>query len=256
MEECEDAFQYSIENGRYAIADGATESAFSDRWAQSLVKQFVADPPFGLPPSEDALQIWLLPLQEEWHAGINWAALPWYAEEKAKKGGFAALVGVEFGGSETIWQRVFSRSMPTDELIWHAFAIGDSCLFQARDNQLLCTFPLDKAEQFNSRPILVATNMINNSSALKDIRGAEGTCRAGDCFFLATDALAKWILSQHEAGKAPWPTLLGLRTENDFAEFVNVQRQNQSLKNDDTTLVIMEWTSPKTQKYLPPGKPS
>ncbi|MEI7728169.1 MAG: hypothetical protein WCO56_01275 [Verrucomicrobiota bacterium] len=247
MDECEDAFDFSLEQRRVALADGATESAFADRWAQSLVKQFVLDPPFGVPPSEDATQLWILPLQEEWRSGINWAALPWFAEEKAKKGAFATLLGLEFGGTETVWQRVFSRSLPADEMTWNAFAVGDTCLFHVREQSLLCSFPLDKSEQFNSRPILLASNVINNMSALKDIRAANGICHPGETFFLATDALAKWILANNEAGQPPWDLLRGLKSEADFATLVAAQRDNQSMRNDDTTLLMLEWKPAATK---------
>ena len=38
-DEYEDAVAFSLPDQRFAIADGATESSFSDRWAQSLVKE-------------------------------------------------------------------------------------------------------------------------------------------------------------------------------------------------------------------------
>jgi hypothetical protein len=241
MEECEDALHFSVESLRFAIADGATESSFADRWANSLVQQYIADPPFGLPPSEDTLQFWLIPMQEEWHRGIGWANLPWYAQEKAERGAYAAFLGLEFGSHGTLWQKIVGRTLSGEELMWHAFAVGDSNMFQVRNDDLIASFPLEKAEQFNSRPILLASNMANNSSALKDIRSANGGVKTGDLFMLATDALAKWFLARREAGEKPWQALLALQSESEFAAFVDNIRKKQSLRNDDTTLVILKF---------------
>jgi len=241
IDECEDAFDYSLDSLRFAISDGATESSFSDRWAQSLVKQFVIEPPFGVPPTEDSLQFWLLPQQMEWQSGIDWASLPWFAQEKAERGAYATLVGLEFGAHGTIWQKFVGRALAGEEMMWHAFAVGDSNLFQVRDDELLHAFPLEKSEDFNSRPILLASNAGNNLSALKDIRAAEGGCKPGDLFCLATDALAKWFLAQHEAGEKPWQILRQCQTEEAFAAHVKLIRETQGVRNDDTTMVLLEW---------------
>lgn len=242
MEECEDAFEFSLEQNRFAIADGATESAFADRWARMLVKQFVLDPPFGNPPSEDALQLWMVPQQEEWHRGVNWSTLPWFMEDKAKRGAFAAFLGLEIGpGSETIWQRLFSRPALHDSMVWQAFAVGDTCLFHIRDDALTCAFPVTHSEQFGSRPILLASNPAHNTSALKDIRSAKGDYRPGDLIILATDALAKWFLTVHEAGGKPWETLEALTNQENFEKFVQELRTSQAMRNDDTTLAILRW---------------
>jgi hypothetical protein len=248
VEECEDAIEHSLEHNRFAIADGATESSFADRWAQSLVGQFVNNPPLGDPPPEATIEAWLLPQQMAWHQAIKWTELPWYAEEKARKGAFATFLGMEFSNNETLWHKIVAYAFPGDELVWTSIAVGDSCLFQVRRNDLVSVFPVEKAEDFNSRPLLFSSNRINNSSALKDVRTKNGVCKPGDRFFLATDAIAKWILTKVEAGEPPWETLLGLKTEAEFEQFTNAQRDNQSMRNDDTTLAIITWKeTPKSQ---------
>jgi hypothetical protein len=242
IDECEDALEYSLESQRFAIADGATESSFSDRWAQSLVKTFIIDPPFGTPPSEDAMQLWLLPQQQEWHAGVNWAALPWYCQEKAERGAYAALVGLEFETHGTIWQKIVGRTLQGEEMMWHAFAVGDSNLYQVRDDKIITAFPIEKSEQFNSRPILLASNETNNLSALKEIKSASGGVKAGDLMVLATDAIAKWFLSKYEAGEKPWEHLLQARTEAEFTALVEKARKSEGMRNDDTSIILLQWT--------------
>jgi hypothetical protein len=65
--EYEDAFDFSIAARCFAVADGATDSAFAGRWARSLVRAFTTSPP-PLPwESRGVLEPWLEPLQRVWH---------------------------------------------------------------------------------------------------------------------------------------------------------------------------------------------
>ncbi len=247
-EEYEDAYGCSEETGIFAIADGATESSFSEIWAQVLTRQFVAAPPLGAPPEPERLKQWLTPLQREWHANINWARLPWYAEEKARTGAFAALLGLKFiAPAAEPPPSIFSRLLglfkkpPDRSPRWQALAIGDSNMFHVRDNTLIRAFPLERAEQFNSRPMLLGSNPELNNRIWNQFRFLEGDYRPGDMFLMATDALAKWFLERHEAGAKPWTTLTSLKTESDFHQFVQDLREKSQVRNDDTTLMFCQW---------------
>ena len=123
-----------------------------------------------------------------------------------------------------------------------ALAVGDSNLFQIRDNALLKAFPFVEAEQFNSRPLLLSSNPSFNSKVWADVKYAEGDCKPNDIVILATDALAKWFLTEHEASRQPWRTLYSLKGDADFENFVAKLRRDSLIRNDDTTLVIFKWT--------------
>ena len=56
--------------------------------------------------------------------------------------------------------------------------------------------PFVQAEQFNSRPLLLSSNPSRNAQVWADIKFADGDCKVNDVFILATDALAKWFLTQ------------------------------------------------------------
>src|SRR5262245_30341580 len=87
-EEYEDAFRSAPDRGRFAVADGATETSFSGRWAAALVTAFAAAPP-DWQADPDALAAWLAPMQHACQAAVPWDRLPWYALEKAQAGLFA-----------------------------------------------------------------------------------------------------------------------------------------------------------------------
>jgi len=228
-EEYEDSFAFSIQEQRFAIADGATETSFAKQWAQSLVQAFISNPPPF--PSEtnwrERLEGWLRPIQQSWEEGIDWENLAWFAVEKARMGASSSLLGV-----------IFEKVSP-GILRWLALAFGDSCLFQIRGNELLVAFPLDKAEKFNNRPILLCSYPQNNQRVWDKVQAKEGDCQPEDIFLLITDALAQWFLIQWEEGKKPWEELCNLRNQKDFVLFVSRLRYERKIKNDDVTLLII-----------------
>jgi len=246
-EEYEDAYSLSENSRLVAVADGATESSFAELWAQGLVSKFTHAPPPVIPPAGEPLKEWVTPLQKEWHASIKWDSLPWFAEEKARSGAFATFIGLKFAGGEeeakpSFMSRLFSVfNGKRNEVQWNALAVGDSNLFIIRDNLLLKAFPFVQSEQFNSRPLLLSSNPSRNAQVWADVKFASGDCKANDLFILATDALAKWFLTQCEAGDQPWRALYALKNAEDFAELVGKLRKQTQIRNDDTTLVILKW---------------
>ena len=101
---------------RYAIADGATETSFSGLWARLLVEAH-GEGKIGIVSDQQILE----PLQQRWTAVVCERPLPWYAEEKAQQGAFAAFLGLRLTCP--------GRRSPGR---WRAMAMGDSCLFQLR----------------------------------------------------------------------------------------------------------------------------
>jgi hypothetical protein len=77
-----------------------------------------------------------------------------------------------------------------------------------------------------------------------------GDWQPRDAFYLPTDALAQWMLAEHEAGRPPWPLFRSLRHADDhcgngaeprsFETVVADLRENSGLHNDDTTLLRVE----------------
>lgn len=209
-----------------AVADGATESLFSGLWARLLVRAFTHTP-F---PDADRLLAALPDLQRQWDADVRGKDLPWYAQEKLHEGAFATLLGLSLSEAEG----------SPGQATWHALAVGDSCLFQVRKEQVLRSFPLERAEAFGSAPFLIATHRARNAGVANQVRTATGELHAGDTLLLMTDALACWFLSEHERGQAPWRALPGPEEEalqEAFQAFVGDLRRRKVIRNDDCTLL-------------------
>ena len=119
-------------------------------------------------------------------------------------------------------------------------AVGDSCLFVVREDELLVSFPLEEAGQFNNTPELICSNPANNRELWEQVRLGQGECAAGDLFILASDALACWILERAATREKPWKTLQQFDSRESWEEWVQARRRERSLKNDDTTLIIVE----------------
>jgi serine/threonine protein phosphatase PrpC len=231
-EQNEDAFAFDAERGCFAVADGVSSSHFARQWARLLVEEFVrAD---DLPGEFRSLQPWIAERAATWDAGIDWAAVKarvtWAYDEVKGTGAAATLLGLRLeplAGATTPLAR------------WHALAIGDCGLFHIRGKDLIGAFPLQRPDDFDNTPSMVSSRKdLNEQFAL--LQRSEGTCRAGDAFLLATDALAHWLLAWRARGQAPWLELLGLQGEREFAELVARLRRERLMRNDDTTLVVIE----------------
>ena len=213
---------------RAAVSDGASESAFAREWANDLTDAFVARPPNIHGLTRDSLYDWLAPAQEKWRARVPWDRIPWHGEAKARAGAFASLLGLTVAASPGNSRR----------LSWQAVAVGDSCLFVVRDGRLSLSFPLEDASQFDNSPSLICSNPDNAGELWENVCRRSGECTPGDCFVLASDALACWFLARDAMGEKPWETLLELDSSG-WSASVEEQRRAGLMRNDDTTLVII-----------------
>ena len=177
-EASEDAFApYPVEGEfdsfRCAVADGASTSAYARPWAQLLVRDYLAEVP-------------LRQTQAAWREVIDSVDSdgPWWLSHKVAEGAHAALVGLEL-----------------QEDSWQAIAWGDACLFQVRSSQVICSFPLQSAEDFPDQPTLLSS--IGDNPAPHEL---SGEWLPGDHFFLATDAVARQLFSLPFSDRL-WETL-------------------------------------------------
>ena len=206
---------------RFAVADGATEASFSKLWAGLLVEAFCRGELSGGRYREN-----LLSLQAQWQAEVTARPLSWFAEEKMRSGAFSSILGLVLDDSPA--KRGRRR--------WGGYAMGDSCIVQMRGDAILASFPLDTSAAFNNRPLLLSSNPARNGEVAWMKRG--GAWESDDLFFLMTDALACWFMSEAEEGGKPWNLLRDLQPGDDaFSEFVADLRHKRAIRNDDVTLL-------------------
>ena len=206
---------------RVAVADGATEASFSRQWAKRLVRSYCN----VTTAHQDLCQI-LPQIQKGWCRSVSARPLPWYAEAKLQLGAYSSLVGL------TIWE----KELASGAARWEAIAVGDSCLFQVRDNQLLIAWPLSRPDQFNNRPLLISTKPENNTHLAEQIARLPGDWESGDSFCLMTDALACWFLQKLDQGCKPGEVIPDFGSQT-FSDWIADLRASKQMRNDDVTLV-------------------
>ncbi len=228
-QEYEDAFfppgalAVQLSGFRCAVADGASESAFADLWARLLVRGF------------GRRKMQLEHLRRLWQRAIAKRPKPWYVQNKIARGAHAAFVGLSI-------HETAARKGRKDEArrSWRAVAVGDSCLFHVRNDELLAAGPMQTSAAFNNSPYLLASKQKQGLRRSEDfVTVLTGAWKPGDAFYLATDALSQFLLAEQEAERPPWAVLRALGAGT-FASLVAKLRAGEAIKNDDTTLLRVE----------------
>ncbi len=224
---------------RLSLADGASESLLASRWARLLVSCF------GKIDSAATTASGFMAAYR--HAATQWdeelagykadrearsAPIQWYEEPGLAKGAYATILAVEFGGDP-------EGGSPA----WTASSLGDSCIFQVRDESLCSSFPMSDASAFSFQPPLLPSRQADEAVLLRHVCLTAGDWQPGDSFYLATDALAAWFLREIEQDGCPWEALRDLDTSDallDFPDWVDQQRDQGRMQNDDTTLLRID----------------
>ncbi|HVW02823.1 MAG TPA: hypothetical protein VHB77_20865 [Planctomycetaceae bacterium] len=244
-EEYEDAFCVDGERGTAAIADGVSSAIFSALWAQILTRALVEAPPNV--HDADAFKAWLTERRAEWLAGIDLPNMGYFQKTKLRQvgGAFCTLC----------WLQVYPDADQVDALRYRVYALGDSCLFHVRDGELLQSFPLRTAAEFDLDPAAICSADLGRDHAL-DFPAIDEACAPGDLLILATDAVAKCLLAEREAGGViDWSRYATLHPLNWLAE-IEEQRNDRRIRRDDSTIVwIRVGDEPLPEVEEPPVAP-
>ena len=206
---------------RAAVADGATESSFSDYWAQALVSAWVR----GATSAID--QRLLAMARHQWEERLpSWESLPWYAQAKLQEGSHATIAGLDM-------------RIRRARAYWSITVVGDCQLFVLKGDERLWmrrTVPAASASEFGYHPTLISTN--EDSWPVVAARAFHGRMRPPFELWMATDAFAECCLSAHQRGERQWNEWArAMRDADSFRAAVNEARTNRGMRNDDTTVV-------------------
>jgi hypothetical protein len=201
---------------RIAIADGATESMYSGRWARLLAQRFVNRPPaHGITDKR-----WLHPLRTAFSRGIDYTALPWYSMTKLENGSNATLLGMRLDLTSR-----FCR-------IW---SVGDCAVVVMYQSGASKVFPMSmtKRDAFSSTPQLMNTreDRIAPQQKHQHVPLGQGPV---DLLFM-TDAIGKYVISSKS--DETLRELIAIRDADQFEQFVAPRWKEGLIKNDDCTLL-------------------
>lgn len=196
---------------RAAVADGATESAFSGLWARTLVDQLLG----RSRATAEAFAAAVDAGRAEWAAAVadRLDDRPWYVRAKAEQGAFATALGVTLH----------------EDGAWAGVAVGDCCLFHLREGRPIATWPYEDPDAFTHRPSLVSSRPDRSGPVPKATRG---DWAAGDVLLLATDAVAAWLLRRGAGSVLD-------ADPSTFGRAVRRARDEGTLRNDDATLLVL-----------------
>jgi len=226
--ECEDSISFNLKRGRFAIADGASSSMFSDVWASCLTSNIITLDT-DLYKNTTELFRTLIPIsRREWYSRIEWNNLKWFQTNKSFQGSYSTLLYVEIKRLEGLD-------------IFRALAVGDSCLFIVNSDKKLYSFPYRKASQFNNTPKLVWTGKkaqvnIESEPVYPDFVTTSGHIHKGDEMILATDALSKWLIETRN-----FRAIRELITdEKALHDFLSSEIDGRRMRNDDVSIIYLK----------------
>jgi len=256
--ECDDACALDEQNSVFAVCDGTGSSALPRPWAALLARAWVSEP-FVDQPDGDSLGRWLDPLRHQWRQWARETWLPTLNDRYAQLG--EALLPdqraddvIKVGASSTFLGLRIVEDPRERTIIWQSIAIGDTCvlLFQRDGNDLrpALSFPLEQSSVFNDRPPSIPTRQVENSALATQFHMRAGACDQGDVLVMATDALAKWLLTSIEQGDDGWRGLLDNRDPAWYDAFVERERATGAIEDDDTTLLVIQVKGPYPHESL------
>ncbi|HUT09692.1 MAG TPA: protein phosphatase 2C domain-containing protein [Thermoguttaceae bacterium] len=229
-EEDQDAYALDAAAGIAVVADGVSSAIFSRQWAGVLAEAVIADTPD--PDDKEAFARWLAERRQAWSERIDTSGLAWFQKAKLPVGAFSTLLWVRLLPVEEQQEGAFGAFR------LQGFAIGDSCLLHVRHGEVLRTFPVQKAEEFQDDPVVLGSVDLSRDH-LMEFTSLDELCYADDLLVLCTDAIGEWALRSLESGKSPdWDAFWNM-TQPQWEDEITRLRQQQEMRYDDATLVLL-----------------
>jgi hypothetical protein len=227
--ECEDSISFNLKKKRFAIADGASSSMFSDVWASCLTSNVIDLETDLFTNASDLFHILLPIAREEWYSRVEWNNLKWFQTNKSFQGSYSTLLYLEI-------KRIEER------YLYRALCVGDSCMFVLGPGGTFYSFPYKKASQFNNSPKLIwtgrKTQTNNLDKLLPDFVTTGGYITEKNEIILATDALSKWLIETHNF------SILRDLVVNDsgMRDYLSNEIDAKRMRNDDISLIYLSFT--------------
>lgn len=221
--QCADRFAISRDGHHFAIADGVGASFFPAIWAEIVSKDFVQHNESFI---DGNVLIDEARLIDEWNDKVKVATANLSDKEKFL---------VEMAKDRCDFAACTFVGLTIDKDKWHCQALGDSYLFILNDEyEIIESVASQQGQDFDNFPEYFASyHGKNNGSVL---------VKSGDVsnisyFVLLTDAISDWFI---KADSNKRKALVELQDPRDFQSFIEAERANNALKDDDTTAVVIK----------------
>ena len=226
----QDAYAANPIQGRFAIADGVSKSLAPEYYSQALTRGWTKSPFWQAKTDDvdnDAFYSWMD------HAGERWHKL---APSKAKKISSSRRKSIPNGSSTFVGVDVIARQ---GKHFLRPILVGDSALFVVRGSKVV--FKSHELKDVESPATSALTAGGDFEHQLEIFEPVE--VLSGDKIYMATDAVAKWVLEELQKGSPPFHTLDNIKDINQWRQWVEGSRLTKELDVDDSTLLT--FTVPK-----------
>lgn len=239
--ECQDSFDYNLDNLSFAVSDGVSQSYRPELWSRLLTKVFVNNPDvFFVNNQDDKLQLNPdLELNHKWYLDEQTAYKNANQQEQFildMKKNSISIAAATFIGIKLV----------EDGIQYHT--IGDSVLFfydyETRKLEAYSSMMPDSGDMvFNNSPEYIDSNGHNHGNVISGIL----PYRRG-ILLMATDALSDWIAERRESSdtiEALLKKMMCIQNHEEYDKFIDCARNEENptkLKDDDTTFIALEFT--------------
>lgn len=239
-----DSISFDESLRRFAIADGVTQSYFPQFFSRALTKAFVEE-------NDPAGQFFNAPhIADTFNKVIaEWDNNAIEAERNADE--LTRSLYDERRHDNPLGATTFAGVTVDDNNI-EVVSIGDSCVFIVPDDKdispvMITSMPhtVNDASQemffdceFGSRPHFINTEGFLSTTPVSEV------ISPGACWLLMmTDAIAEWFVKHFDRNdnSETLKTILSLSSQEDFESFIASKRKDETLNDDDTSLVIVRF---------------
>ena len=219
----QDSFKLDGKNKILAISDGVSRSSFSNIWSKKIVEEFVKNPFQTKTIDKIFLEKWLYPVKVSLDEEISKLDIDSMILDVAK----------ENGSSATFLGGVIKKEGKQKRIcLW---AVGDTNIFQIRQNKIPNLFPKKKLDEFSVRTFAITSFLDKNNI---DFHYEEWSIKSGDILILATDAFSHWFLDSYLKGQKPWKKMS--KHMGNMNEFIEKLRHTKKIENDDVTFIMIK----------------
>lgn len=239
--ECQDSFDYNLENLSFAVSDGVSQAYRPELWSRILTKAYVTSPDSFFVRNEAGQYVINSNLglsckwsEEEKAAYRNASPLERFVLDMKKNSiniGAATFIGVK---------------LKKEGIVYHT--IGDSVLFffdyDTKELTAYSSMMPESGEMvFNNSPEYIDTNECNHGKVVSGILPYKK-----GILFMATDALSDWIVERKASAEVIETILqdmMSIPSHEDYDYFIDCARNDENptkLKDDDTTFIALEFT--------------
>lgn len=239
--ECQDSFDYNLENLSFAVSDGVSQAYRPELWSRILTKAYVTSPDSFFVRNEAGQYVINSNLglsckwSEEEKVAYRNASPPEQFILDMKKNsiniGAATIIGVK---------------LKKEGIVYHT--IGDSVLFffdyDTKELTAYSSMMPESGEMvFNNSPEYIDTNECNHGKVVSGILPYKK-----GILFMATDALSDWIVERKASAEVIETILqdmMSIPSHEDYDYFIDCARNDENptkLKDDDTTFIALEFT--------------